>query len=174
MLCSHLVVAALDDLRIHTVHRIVCRDGIVVYTLVELTHVDGLCGCCHTGVTVFEHTGFCTFDEVAAHLDRTEAENLVEAHGGILQVEWLREIVVCRERDVLRAHILWCQHTLGHQHELDLLGPRVHLQLVTEVTTCKTRHILLADDDVALHFLQVGSRLLRAVVGEEVVDILEA
>ena len=128
----------------------------------------------HTGVAILQHTGLRTFNEVTVHLDGTETENLVEPHDGILQVEWLGQIVIGREGDVLSAHILWCEYTVGHEHEHRLLGNGIGLDLVTEFTTSHTWHILFTDDEVWTHLEDIVGCLLDVIVGMEVVDVFQS
>ena len=123
---------------------------------------------------ILKHTCLGTFDEVAVHLDSTQTEYLVEAHRSLLHVERLGQIVIGRDGDILRVHILWREHTLRHQYELNLLRVGVRLQLVTEFTTRHDRHLLLTDDDVALHLVQIVGSLFDVVVDMEVVDIFQS
>ena len=136
-------------------------DGVVGGCLVcggeclVVVHAVGLGSCGHTGVLVLQHARFCALDEVAVHLDGAESEHLVESHDGILHVEGLRQVVVCRQGDVLLLHVLWGEHTFGHQYELHLLGGERRLELVAQLAARHALHALLTDDQVGLHLLDV-------------------
>ena len=115
-----------------------------------------------------------TLNEVAIHLYGSKTQYLVESHGGLLHVEWLSQIVIGTQCDVLRAHILWRQHGISHQDELHVLSHVVGLQLITQITTRHAEHLLFADYQVALHLLQIDGSLLNIVVNVEVVNVLES
>ena len=131
------------------------------------------CGCGHTGVAAFNHTCLTALNDVLIHLDRTETHQLVEAHHSLLNVEWLSQIVVGSQRNVLIGHILLGQHTVGHQHELRLGATVVHLELRTKLATRHWCHVLLTDDEVGIQRLNVRQRFLDVVVGVEVVDVAQ-
>ena len=121
--CRGILDVWLDNLRVHEIDGIVFarRTAAFCQSCGSVCIVIGLCSSGHTRVLVLQHTGLCSFNEVVVNLDRTKAENLVEAHDCLLQVEWLGHIVICREGDVLITHVNRGEGLVGKEDELHFL-----------------------------------------------------
>ena len=165
----------LDNLRIDDVNGIILSRSATTLSqsCSRVRIVIRLCGSGHARVLVLQHTSLSSFNEVVIQLDRTKAKNLVESHDGLLQVEWLGQVVIGREGDVLVAHIIRCEGLIGKQYKLHLLRDGAHLQLVTQFTTRHAIHVLFTDDQVRMQFLNVGNSLDDIIISMEVVDILK-
>ena len=127
----------------------------------------------HAGILTFQHTRLLALDDVLVELYRSQTQQLVETHHGLLHVERLGQIVVGSQRDVLVGHVLFGQHIVGQQHELGLVPSWVRLELVAKLAARHGSHVLFADDDVGIQRLDVGQRILNIIIGMEVVDVAQ-
>ena len=91
-----------------------------------------------------------------------------------MEVERLREVVVGRDGDVSSRHFRGGEHTVGHEHEADVLINLFGLYPVAQFASRHSWHFLLRHHDVRMQHFKVVVCHFSAVVGIYIIYITQS